>query len=510
MAVPDLSQSLRIAKQNAELLDTASVKIAGEPLSEVRKQARLEASIEVQKFAQSLGLRERLPAKFTSPVIVTGHQPVLAHPGVWVKNACVDAAAQRAGGTGLNVVVDSDICSTQCITAPAGTAAAPLRSSLCFDTPQPPQPWEETHIQSREHLMGFGNAVVEHQRATWNIEPVAADYWGAITEYESESLPNLLTRARVAQESKWGWDNLEVTLSQLSRTDSFLKLLLHICQNAMEFHRIYNASVRAYRAANGVKNHRHPVPDLAETQQGLELPFWIWKSGASQRQPMYVRCTDSSLALSTGTELIADINTSTTDSAIADLKELSSQWNIRPRALITTLYLRLFIADLFIHGIGGAKYDEITDQIICDFFQLRPPVYLTLTATLRLPIVASPRSAEDVRKLKRSLRDLTYNPVAALSLPETHPLTIEHRRLVAETQSGDREHGRKRHRQFLEIRRQLKSLVDERREVLQRELQEAQRQAAANQILGNREYAAILYPEEPLLELFGSVRDAVC
>ncbi|MCA9031630.1 MAG: flagellar protein FliT, partial [Planctomycetaceae bacterium] len=446
---------------------------------------------------------------FTSLVVVTGHQPVLAHPGVWVKNACVDAVAQRAGGTGLNVVVDSDICSTQCITAPAGTAEAPLRASLCFDAPQPPQPWEETRTHSRKQLLGFGDAVADHQRANWNIEPVAADYWGAITEYESESLPELLTRARVVQEAKWGWNNLEVALSQLSRTDSFLKLLLHICQNAMAFHHVYNASVRAYRAANGVKNHRHPVPDLAKTQQGLELPFWIWKSGASQRQPLYACCTDSSLALSTGTELIAEIPIADVPTAIAELKQFSSDWNIRPRALITTLYLRLFIADLFVHGIGGAKYDEITDQIIRDFLHLQPPAYLTLTATLRLPIVSSTSSADDVRKLKRSLRDLTYNPVAALSLPETHPLAIEQRKLVAETQSGDREHSRERHQKFLDIRRQLKPLIDERREILQRELHEAQHQLAANQILGNREYAAILYPEETLLELLNSVRNGI-
>ena len=33
---------------------------------------------------------------------------------------------------------------------------------------------------------------------------------------------------------------------------------------------------------------------------------------------------------------------------------------IRPRAILTTLYSRLFLSDLFIHGIGGAKYDAWT------------------------------------------------------------------------------------------------------------------------------------------------------
>ena len=34
---------------------------------------------------------------------------------------------------------------------------------------------------------------------------------------------------------------------------------------------------------------------------------------------------------------------------------------IRSRALITTLWARLVLGDLFLHGIGGAKYDQVTD-----------------------------------------------------------------------------------------------------------------------------------------------------
>ena len=31
------------------------------------------------------------------------------------------------------------------------------------------------------------------------------------------------------------------------------------------------------------------------------------------------------------------------------------------------------LSDLFIHGIGGAKYDELTDEIIRRFFGIEPP-----------------------------------------------------------------------------------------------------------------------------------------
>ena len=71
----------------------------------------------------------------------------------------------------------------------------------------------------------------------------------------------------------------------------------------------------------------------------------------------------------------------------------SDSWNsqrggvrIRSRALVTTLWARLALGDLFIHGIGGAKYDRVTDLLIERFFGLRPPGLLVLSATLHLPI----------------------------------------------------------------------------------------------------------------------------
>ena len=68
--------------------------------------------------------------------------------------------------------------------------------------------------------------------------------------------------------------------------------------------------------------------------------------------------------------------------------------NLRPRALTLTLFARLCLGDFFIHGIGGGKYDEVTDAIIRDYFGIEPPAYQVLSATLHLPLPAFP-STED-------------------------------------------------------------------------------------------------------------------
>ena len=78
---------------------------------------------------------------------------------------------------------------------------------------------------------------------------------------------------------------------------------------------------------------------------------------------------------------------------------------VRPRALITTMYARLVLSDLFIRGIGGAKYDELTDLIIRRFFGIEPPAYITATATFRLPIERPSVSLNDVQQSAQRLRE---------------------------------------------------------------------------------------------------------
>ena len=73
---------------------------------------------------------------------------------------------------------------------------------------------------------------------------------------------------------------------------------------------------------------------------------------------------------------------------------------IRPRALVTTLWARLALGDLFIHGIGGAKYDCVTDRLIERFFGLAPPRFLVVSATLHLPIEHRRATAEEVRAIR--------------------------------------------------------------------------------------------------------------
>src|SRR5205085_2488393 len=58
---------------------------------------------------------------------------------------------------------------------------------------------------------------------------------------------------------------------------------------------------------------------------------------------------------------------------------------LSPRALMLTMFLRLFVVDQFIHGIGGGQYDQVTDRIIASHFQMPSPRFAVATATMHLP-----------------------------------------------------------------------------------------------------------------------------
>jgi hypothetical protein len=188
------------------------------------------------------------------------------------------------------------------------------------------------------------------------------------------------------------------------------------------------------------------------------------------------------------------------DSAPSQWMDLAARGlKIRSRALTNTLYARLFVADLFMHGIGGGRYDELTDEIIRRFYGMAPPGFLVLSATRLMPMPTYPIQPSEVRRLERLARDLECNPQRYVK--NESPLV---RDLVAEKQAWiEREPGsaQERRERFGALRastRQLRPFLAERLRVTRRELEEGERQLQANAVLRRRDYAFCLYPEESL------------
>ena len=139
------------------------------------------------------------------------------------------------------------------------------------------------------------------------------------------------------------------------------------------------------------------------------------------------------------------------DLAVEQLADAAARGiKLRTRALATTLFARLLVSDLFLHGIGGAKYDQVTDDIAERFFGLALPEFATASATLRLPIRHSTTGGDQLRAVRQQLRELNFHPERYLSTSgekaaAAEVLAAKHRWIETREIHAKRSHAPRRH-----------------------------------------------------------------
>jgi hypothetical protein len=182
---------------------------------------------------------------------------------------------------------------------------------------------------------------------------------------------------------------------------------------------------------------------------------------------------------------------------------------IRPRALTLTLFARVCLGDFFIHGIGGGKYDEVTDDIIRNYFGIEPPAYQVLSATLHLPLPAFPSSPADLKRAERLVRDLHWNPQRHLPAGTAAELVARKAALAAnEPPVSDHAARKVWFRELQQLTESLRPLVADQLPAAERELARIRTEVAANDVLQRRDFSWVLYPEatlRPFLQQFLSL-----
>jgi hypothetical protein len=444
---------------------------------------------------------------------------VLAHPGVWVKNISTAVLARRHGGIGLNLVVDNDLVNTRSIAIPVGTREEPRLTTAAFDQNVGIAPWEEAEINSLETFENFGRGVSETIRELWGFTPLIEPAWAPAIAAAKETgcLISGLTAVRVDLERRNGLGNCESRISRMAQSTAFLHFVRHLAAHAEAFCEAHNRRLAEYRRLNRVRSHSHPVADLAADGERFELPLWVWRQGDRVRQRVFAGKQGERITLFNGAAEFVSFAANGSDPRHLDpLRALADQGiRLRPRALTTTLFSRLVVADVFLHGIGGAKYDELSDAIGNDFFGIEMPEFITLTGTWRLPLGAAFDSAkEDWLRAQRQLRDARHNAERIADL-DSDSLVAEKRQLVGELDRL-RQPGRSTRRQRRQIAARIRMVeeslakaVADRVPAFLVKRTHAEQQIAANRILKNREFAAVLHPAESYAAWVSQVRSAV-
>ncbi len=409
LVAPDPSSWARLVLENAVALDASTIQISGSTLAALRKETR-----------------RRLLHGAGPPVIMVGHQPDFIHAGVWAKNVVGHRLARALNGVAVHLVVDSDAPKRLSVRIPVTSGEARVVREVQAGTLRPGYAYEQIPSLAESDI----------ERVKSEIAGLLGERFGgsSLTSYFAgfaESRSNWVSQAvagRRRVESDFG-----VELQDLRIRDAWWSpLAAHLLLDHQAFARAYNDSIAEYRVQHKVRTANRPIPELAFEGERIELPFWLYSADrprsrafcAGDREYVTI-CAQSDPIVTLSRDQIENSDD------VVELVQKESGWLFRPRALITTIWARLFLADLFVHGIGGAKYDRISGSIIKRYFQLAPPEISCVTATLYLEPGCGQESTKSNHEQK--LRDATWNPHRHLDQTDSTELNslLEQRRAAA-------------------------------------------------------------------------------
>lgn len=480
----------------------------GAPISDLRDRARATL---IENAAEYTGVYRDVSwveERKSAAIIMAGHQPALFHPGVWFKNFALSELASRTGALAINLVVDNDVAASCSIRVPVidDDTHRARYTSIPYDIGGGGVPYEQTTINDRETFDRFDRRVADA------IRPIVPDPCvDRLWKHAKEAVQRCgvagcaLAQARHGLEGELGLRTLEIPLGVVCRGAPFAEFTLAILSELPRFHRCYNDAANHYRAAHGIRSTAHPVPNLAEEGDWFEAPLWIYGNDSPTRRAAWVRLSNDQLIITDRGQKEVRIDIQHPKLAAEQLAAAASpNFKLRPRALLTTMYARLVLSDLFLHGIGGAKYDQLGDMIMRSFFQVTAPELMVISATVKLPGIDSVVHADEVRQLHRQIRDTRFQGERFADRVRLDRDLVEEKQLLLDQPPprGDRKAW---HDRLVAINDSLSRDLRDLRLEFRQELLRQERESTSAAILSSREHPFCLFPLGYLTDTFGGL-----
>ena len=468
------------------------------------------------------------------PWIVTGHQSEFYHAGVWAKVLAADILARQAGAQAFDLIVDHDLLN-ECgfaLPVPDSENAGQWRKdpvdwgkpeavpSQFIDAPR--------HRRKQEWIHAVKQSA---SRGPVGISGPLLEFLDEMSADDGAEFVPWLSRARAGFERAMGLEVWHAPCSLLCAGDAWIIFVLSWIARARSWAAVYNAALADYRLANDIASPGQPMPDLLSGADQVEMPFWIF--GVNQPRSRLILDTASGAVFAAGKSIpLQPLLAGTLSQRLTYFRQQfdAAGLFVRPRALTLTIFARGFLADLFIHGIGGALYDRITDRIMSQLFGTPPP-YACISAGWLLPFpehAESPLPPSTIRGLRHHL---WHNPdfSAALADPtlsdaalrELRQLAAERRRIIqtladspvhdrTSTIAGARAAGRRRRtilfRRLHDIIRRCHQLYPAPLSKLDAALAGAEIALRQRQVTEWREYFFAIHPRDSLVNLHNALR----
>src|SRR5687767_3481431 len=179
---PAAGELLRQTAENQRTLATSGAKLQGVSLAELRAAQR-----------RWIGHRED-----DQPLIATGHQTELYHPGVWVKDVLINALAKKAGGGAWHLGVDTDAPKHLHLRWPGASMAITDDPDLLtagwtglLDGPTP------AHVGDIE-------VALREAAAEWDFVPLAGEFLSSLKRLGLEQPPLSAALTNATHQLDWG------------------------------------------------------------------------------------------------------------------------------------------------------------------------------------------------------------------------------------------------------------------------------------------------------------------
>ncbi len=409
LARPPVDEWPALLQRTRALREGWDFEVAGISATVLAERARGDAVAAARSFSARLGIPLTDAWSEGDPIAMTGHQPELYHPGVWIKDFLLERITRETGALGIDVVVDTDAFDALTIEAPCmrptvGRCREYLAiggPDVCYCTPNTLDPAEIRRFSdlSLEMLGTLPAPSVARHFAEFStaLESSAAD---------AASLAELVTFARRRYEASAGSGYLELPVTAIARTEAYHHYVADIVLRAEEFADTYDGQLREYRLCQGIRNDAQPFPDLLREEGRVELPFWLVRDG--RRSAAWARPRSDDVAIESTDGDLAMLLPLAAEAASGALG--ASDALVAPRAVTLTLFLRTFIADLFIHGVGGGRYDAVTDAVATAWYGIRPPDFAVASLTLYLPLGAHLVTDDELASAADDVNRIEHNP----------------------------------------------------------------------------------------------------
>lgn len=398
--------------------------LAGSALQSLRTMARRRLVQSAEQFVQRLrdigqgsGLLREPPSLLSgdsdsTPIVMTGHQPVIFHSGLTFKYATTESFAADTGAIAVAVIIDTDEGDAGAFTFPEAASDSGAGSTQRMETAEATlgmapslymaslkKPSARIETEAQRVITGLESCGCS--MASTYFRKVADQYASLATESMMEA--NLIVRWNAGI----GGRILELPLSAICGFPEVIRFFGEILSRPFEFAECYNETLSAFRTDQKIRNAANPFPNLQTSAEQCELPFWIVDRNAGIRSAVSIQTHGQDRTLVTTAGAVSELIPGNEAATIFSL--MIAGKHLIPRGALITASLRLLFSDLFVHGTGGGRYDRYTDTLIRRWWNVEPSPFAVASAS-RYLFAEQRQELSRIQGIAGQLRDLQFNP----------------------------------------------------------------------------------------------------